>query len=92
MDTTQLLLTIVLTVSTVFGVIIGVQLIIILKELRKTIKAINTVIDGFETVGSGLEHGFAEIVGFFHGFKNIVKVIDLITAKKNEKNKQPSTD
>ncbi len=85
MDTTQLLLTIILTVSTIFAVIIGIQLILVLKELRKTMKKINQIIEGFESVGLGLEHGFGEILGFFHGFRGILKTVDYITQKKHEK-------
>jgi hypothetical protein len=85
MDTTQLLLTIILTVSTIFVVIIGIQLILVLKELRKSLKNINTIIDGFESIGVGLEHGLAEIVGFFNGFRTVTKVLDVFSHKKNEK-------
>lgn len=87
MDTTQLLLTIVLTISTVFLIIIGVQLILILKELRVSLKKINLIIEGFESAGLGLEHGLAEVVGFFNGFKSILKIFDFIGNKKNEKSK-----
>lgn len=85
MDTTQLLLTIILTVSTIFVVIIGIQLILILKELRKSLKKVNNIVDGFESIGMGLEHGLAEIVGFFNGFRVIAKTLDIFSHKKNEK-------
>jgi len=38
MDTTQFFLSIILTITTILLIIIGVQLIFILKELKKTIK------------------------------------------------------
>ena len=87
MDTTQLLLTVILTVSTIFVVIIGIQLILILKELRKSLKNVYNIIEGFESIGMGLEHGVAEIVGFFNGFRAILKALDIFSNKKNEKNK-----
>ncbi len=87
MDATQLLLTLVLTITAVLFVIIGVQLIFLLKELRKTLKGINTIIQGFESMGVGLNHGAAEIVGFFNGFKSLIKLFDLFGDKKNEKSK-----
>lgn len=85
MDTTQLLLSIVLTVSTVFLIAIGIQLFIVLLELRKTLKSINTIIAGFESIGVGLEHGLSEVVGFLNGFKSLLKLGDIL--KKNEKSK-----
>jgi hypothetical protein len=90
MDTTQLLLTIVLTVSTIFCVIIGIQLIFVLRDLRKTLKSINTIISGLEEMGLGLEHGLSEITGFFAGIKSLFRLLELTSSEKNEKNKSAS--
>jgi len=85
MDTAQLLLTIVLTLSGIFCVIIGIQLIFVLKELRQTLNNVNKIIRGFEAIGTGLDHGLTEVVGFINGFRSITKIIDTITHRKNEK-------
>lgn len=45
MDTTQFLLSIILTISTLILVVVGIQLIFILKELRKTIKKVRESLD-----------------------------------------------
>jgi hypothetical protein len=87
MDTTQLLLTVVLTVTTILLVVIGIQLVFLLKEVRKTVKKVNGIIEGFEKVGGSVEHGFNEILGFFAGIKTIFKVVDVIHNKKNGKSK-----
>lgn len=87
MDSTQFLLTIVLTVTTILLVVVGIQLIFVLKELRKALKKINVIIEGFEKVGLSVEHGFTEISGFLGGIKTIFKVIDILHAKKNGKTK-----
>jgi len=84
MDSTQILLTIVLTISTVLALIIGIQLILVLKELRKSLKKINVFIEAFESVGFGLEHGFGEIIGFVRGVKSIIHSLDLFSKKKHE--------
>ena len=83
MDSTQFLLTVVLTVTTILLVVVGIQLIFVLKELRKTLKKVNGIIENFEKVGMSVEHSFSEITGFVSGLKSIFKVIDLIHAKKN---------
>lgn len=86
MDTTQLLLTITLTITTILLVVIGIQLIFVLRELRKSLKKVNGVIDGFEKIGMSFEHGFKEFAGFLIGAKTIYKVIEKINFKnKNEK-------
>ena len=85
MDTSQVLLTVILSLSTILLVIVGVQLIFILIELRKILKKINQVIEGFEKVGTSFEHGLEEILGFFSGFKVILKILDSLNKKNGKK-------
>lgn len=87
MDTTQILLIVTLGTMTVFAVIIGIQLIQVLRELRKTLRTVNKVVDGFEAVGLNLEHGFGEVVGFVNGAKTIFKVFEVFSHKRNDKDK-----
>ena len=84
-DTTQLLLTIVLTLTTLLLIFVGVQLIFVLREFRATLKRVNTIIDGFENIGVGLDHGLAEVLGFINGIKTILKVVETVKQKKHEK-------
>lgn len=87
MDTTQLLLTVVLTITTILLVVVGIQLIFVLKELRAFLKKINGIVEAFEKVGGSVEHGFSEFIGFFTGIKTLFKVVDVIHSKKNGKSK-----
>ena len=87
MDTTQLLLTVVLTVTTVLLIVVGIQLFFVLKELRKTLTRVNSIIDNFEKIGSSLESNFTEFMGFFSGVKTLFKIIDVIHTKKSSKSK-----
>lgn len=87
-DTTQLLLTIVLSLTTFLLIFVGIQLIFVLRELRTTLKKINTIVESFENIGVGLDHGFTEVVGFINGVKTILKVVDSVSShKKHEKTK-----
>ncbi len=85
MDQTQLILTIALTISTIFLTIIGIQLILILRETRKLIKKANNIFDSLEKAGLVIHSGFAEVYGFLTGFKTILKLLDFF--KKNGKEK-----
>ncbi len=87
MDTTQLLLTIILSLTTFLLIVVGVQLIFVLRELRRTIIAVRKVVGSFESLGVGLDNGFHEVVGFLNGFKTMFKLIDSVAGKKNEKPK-----
>ncbi len=87
MDTTQLLLTVTLTVSTIFLIVVGIQLIFVLRELRRTLKKINNIVEGVEKLGMGIEHGWNEITGFLAGAKTIFKLTDHLHRKKHGKDK-----
>lgn len=81
----QVLLIITLGTTTVFSVVIGIQLVLVLKELKKTLATVNKITYGFESIGVGLEKGFEEISGFMNGFKALFKLFELISPKKNDK-------
>ena len=85
MDTMQVLLIITLGTTTVFSVVIGIQLVLVLKELKKTLATVNKITNGFESIGVGLEKGFEEVSGFMNGFKALFKLFELISPKKNDK-------
>ena len=85
MDTTQLLLTVTLTITTILLIVVGIQLVFVLKELRKTLVKVNTIITGFEKIGFSLDHGLKEVGGFILGLKTLSKIIDRFQTKKNAK-------
>lgn len=76
-----------MTVTTILMIVIGVQLIFLLKEIRKSVKKVNQIVEGFEKMGMSVEHGFTEVTGFLHGAKTLFKIIDIFHAKKNAKSK-----
>lgn len=82
MDAIQILLIIILIISTFFLSIIGVQLFITLREMQKTMKQINKIVDNFETLGVGLNQGMQEVVGFMNGFKVVMRAIQIMQQKK----------
>ena len=85
MDTIQILLIIVLSISTIILTVVGIQLVIIMQSLRKVLGRTNKILDGFDAIGTGLKHGLGEATGFINGFKTIMKIIDLYKNKKNDK-------
>lgn len=87
MDTTQLLLTVVLTITTILLIVVGIQLIFILRDFRSLLKKVNNIIDELEKVGVSLEHGFSEVTGFLSGIKTLFRLINHLHIKKNVKSK-----
>ncbi len=84
MDTTQLLLTVVVTVLTALLAIIGVQVVFILAEMRKTIEKINKIIDDTGQVTGGLSRSVTGMTGMFEGIKTGLNLVNLFGRKKGK--------
>lgn len=87
MDSTQLLLTVTLSITTILLIVIGIQLIFVLRELRFILRKTHGIIEGFEKFGGSMENGFHEIIAFFSGIKTLLKIFHLVDKKKHEKTK-----
>lgn len=88
MDTTQLLLTVVVTVLTILLSIIGVQVVFILAELRKTIEKMNKIIDDAGQVSGGISRSVTGMTGMFEGIKTGLNLVNLFGRKKNKEEKE----
>lgn len=84
MDTIQILLLVVLSLTTIILTVVGIQLFLLITEARKTLKNANKIIGHFESVGVGLEQGVGEMVGFVNGFKLVLKALEIFSHKKND--------
>ncbi len=82
MDITQILISVTLSVTTIFMILIGYQVIKILQEVRESLTKINRVVESFEKVGSGVENGFNEVMGFVGGMKSVFKVLEIFRKRK----------
>ena len=79
-----LLINIALSLTTLLLIAIGIHLILVLRELRKTIKKIYFVLESFEKAGVNAKEGLEEIAGFISGVKTALKIAEKI--KKTKKN------
>lgn len=84
MDTIQILLIIVLSITTIFLTVVGIQLVMVLISLRKTLNNVNKIVAGFDAIGIGLKTGLGEATGFINGFKTVIKIVDLYVNRKKE--------
>lgn len=91
MDTTQILLTAVITIMTIMLTIIGIQLIAVLKDVRVFLKRVNTVSAELEKIGVSLGHGYSEVIGFVSGLKSLFFILNLLAKKKHKKHDKPSS-
>ncbi len=86
-DISQVLIASAITVMTVILTIVGIQLILFLRELSKTMKRINGIVDELEKIGMHVGHGAGELVGFVSGIKGFIKIVDLLSKKKKNDKK-----
>jgi hypothetical protein len=84
-DLTQIILSITLLVTTVFLVLIGLQVIKLLKQLRVMLGRVDSMVEGFERMGTSVEGGFNEVVGFFGGLRSVMKIMEFFNSRKNER-------
>lgn len=80
-----LLTTIVVTIITILLVVIGVQLFLVLRDLRRFLQRANSIVEELEKVGVNVGRGYSEITGFLSSFKTILHIIDALTKRKKKK-------
>jgi len=79
-DSVQILLTVVVTTLTVLLVIIGVQVFLILKEVKKTLSRANKILDDIEVLTNSVSKPIEEAAHFFSGLKKGTDVIKFIAS------------
>lgn len=82
MDPIQILLVIVLILTTLFLSIIGVQVTLTLVEFRKTLKQVRKVAKGFESIGVSADQSLTEVSGFVSGFKSVMKLYEVMSQQQ----------
>jgi hypothetical protein len=81
------------SVLTVTAIIIGIQLILILKELRHSLLKFNKVLDTAESCFQRLSQPATAIAGIMEGFKQSSTIVQTITSFLNRnRSKAPPVD
>lgn len=89
-DLTQTLLVVVIVVLTVIISVIGVQVVILIKEVRRTLNRVNDIIDGTEELLDKISHPTQSLGNLITGVKQGVKIVETLTSLF--KNRQTPTD
>jgi hypothetical protein len=83
-DSAQLLLIGVVTALTTLLVIIGVQVVYILRELREAVRKINKILDDAGLVSESVAKPIAGVSGFLTGIKSGANLIKLLERKEEK--------
>jgi len=81
MDTTQILLVAVVTVLTILLSVIGVQIILILVEVRNAMQKMNKMLDDAEEVTGGISKSVTGMSGVFEGIKAGLSLVNMFGKK-----------
>lgn len=84
-DTSQILIAAAITVMTVVLTVVGIQLILTLKDIRKLIVRVDTILAQIERAGFNITHGYGEILGFITGIKKLLSAVDHVSKKASTK-------
>ncbi len=85
MDVTQILLVVVIAVLTTLFVVIGVQVVYILQEVRKSLQKMNKMLDDTGNVTSSLSRSFTGMTGLVEGIKTGLSFVNVFGKKRDEK-------
>lgn len=87
METTQLLVVITLGFVSLLTIIIGIQIILLLGDIRKISKHIKVIFSNLETIGINTKDSYEEISGFVQAIKSFLTISEKLSHDKNEKRK-----
>ncbi len=85
MDITQILLLVVISVLTILLVVIGIQVVHILKEIRKSLQKMNKMLDDAVSVTGGVSRSLKGATGLVEGLKTGLSLVSLFGKKREHK-------
>lgn len=87
MEALQILLTLTIGAVAIILAIAGIQLIIVLQDVKTLLRKIDFVIEEFEKIGERITGKCFEAAGFFSGLKNIFHLINFLIKKTKKDDK-----
>lgn len=83
-DTVQVVLLIVIILLTALLIAVGVQVFFILKELRKTVKKANKILENTETITSSVSEPMSFVTGLLFSAKSLDIIKKILGSKKKK--------
>ncbi len=83
-DTTQILLITVVTVLTILLTVIGIQVVYILKEFKRSIEKINKILDDAGVASNTMAKSISGLSGVTSGFKTALSLLSIFKKEKKD--------
>jgi hypothetical protein len=87
MDNLQLVLIIVIVTLTALLTVIGIQVFLILKEVRQSVIKMNKILDDAGLISESVSKPVSSLSGFLSGLKGGLKIFEVLE-KKQEKSQK----
>lgn len=84
MDPVRILLFVVVSVLTILLVSVGVQVFLILQDLRKTLRKFNRVVDDLHLISNSFAKPVAAVTGFFENIKHFGELVDFLADRRTK--------
>jgi nitrate reductase gamma subunit len=84
-DTTQVLLIVVVTTLTILLTVIGIQVFFILREFKRTIEKINKMLDDAGTISESIARPIASLSGGISGLSGITGLLGWLVDRKKKR-------
>ncbi len=85
MDTAQIILLVIISILTLLLVFIGVQVFLVLKEVKRSIQKVNQILDEAETITSSVMQPLSNFSSALNGVKTVASLFGIFAQKKHKK-------
>ncbi|HCZ24116.1 MAG TPA: hypothetical protein DHV05_04585 [Acholeplasmataceae bacterium] len=82
LETIQIVIVAALSVSTILIVIIGIQIIFLLKDVGKIVHRVEKISAGVNSITTFIEHSLSEVGSLTDAGKGILKIVGKIIERK----------
>lgn len=83
-ETTQVLLITVITILTILLTVIGIQVVYILKEFKRTIERINKILEDAGVASESFAKSLSGLTGVTAGLKTVLSLLGLFKKEKEK--------
>jgi hypothetical protein len=83
-DTAQIIIVAVITILTIILAIVGIQVVFILQEIKRSLTKVNNIVDDVEGVTSKIAESTSSVSGMMVGLKTALSLLGSFNRKKNE--------
>jgi hypothetical protein len=91
-DLTQLLLLVIIVILTTLLVVVGIQVFLLIRDLRKTLKKIDLITQEASEVSGKIKSAISSILEMRLNIKTFSKIVSFLKEKTNDRDEEKKED